>query len=324
MRPGQARGTLNGGGRPLSSRRYPGVAAFTSGRARYRQPCMLSAAIQLSAGPDPEANLAAGISAVRAAAAAGARLVVLPEKWVAYGDPDLQASAARTLEEWTALLGPLAAELGIDLVAGSVSERQTGDDSRLRNLSLHFGPDGAVQAAYRKIHPFDADVAGRRYRESDDERPGDELVVAPLVDPAFMLGLTICFDVRFGELFGALAAGGANVIALPAAFTEKTTRDHWETLVRARAIETGAYVIAANQFGEHPGGSRTGGRSLIVSPWGDVLARGSDDHAEVLLADLEPDAVAQAREALPVLQLRRPDVYQRAPVAPRDRAALSD
>lgn len=285
---------------------------------------MLSAAIQLNAGPDPDANLAAGIAAVRDAAAAGAKLVVLPEKWVAYGDPALQASAARTLDEWTALLGPLAAELGIDLVAGSVSERQRGDDLRLRNLSLHLGPDGSSQAAYRKIHPFDADVAGRRYRESDDERPGDALVVSPLADPAFTLGLTICFDVRFPELFGALAAGGANVMALPSAFTEKTTRDHWETLVRARAIETGAYVVAANQFGDHPGGSRTGGRSLIVGPWGDVLARGGDDRADVLLADLEPGAIAQAREALPVLQLRRPDVYRRAPVAPGDRAALSD
>lgn len=285
---------------------------------------MLSAAIQLNAGPDPDANLAAGIAAVREAAAAGATFVVLPEKWVAYGDAALQASAARTLDEWTALLGPLAAELEIDLVAGSVSERQTGEDQRTRNLSLHFGPDGSAQGAYRKVHPFDADVGGRRYRESDDERPGDALVVAPLGDAAFTLGLTICFDVRFGELFGALAAGGANVIALPAAFTEKTTRDHWETLVRARAIETGAFVVAANQFGEHPGGSRTGGRSLIVSPWGDVLARGSDDHAEILLAELDPDAVAQAREALPVLQLRRPDVYRRAPAAPGDRAALSD
>lgn len=285
---------------------------------------MLSAAIQLNAGPDPEANLAAGTAAVREAAAAGATLVVLPEKWVAYGDAALQARAARTLEEWTALLGPLAAELAIDLVAGSVSERQTGDDARLRNLSLHLGPDGSVQAAYRKVHPFDADVAGRRYRESEEERPGDELVVAPLADPAFTLGLTICFDVRFGELFGALAASGANVLALPAAFTEKTTRDHWETLVRARAIETGAYVVAANQFGEHPGGARTGGRSLIVSPWGDVLARATDDAAEIIYAELEPGAIAQAREALPVLQLRRPEVYHRAPVAPRDRAALSD
>lgn len=286
---------------------------------------MLSAAaIQLNAGPDPDANLAAGIAAVRDAAAAGAQLVVLPEKWVAYGDAALQASAARTLEEWTALFGPLAAELQIDLVAGSVSERQTGDDARLRNLSLHLGPDGSVQAAYRKIHPFDADVAGRRYRESEEERPGEELIVTPLASPGFVLGQTICFDVRFSELFGVLAASGANVIALPAAFTEKTTRDHWEVLVRARAIETGAFVIAANQFGEHPGGSRTGGRSLIVSPWGDVLARGGDDRAEILSASLDLDAVAQAREALPVLQLRRPDVYQRAPAAPGDRAALSD
>lgn len=285
---------------------------------------MLSAAIQLNAGPGPEANLAAGIAAVREAATAGAQLVVLPEKWVAYGDAALQATAARTIDEWTALLGPLAAELGIDLVAGSVSERQTGNDARLRNLSLHFSPDGSVQAAYRKVHPFDADVAGRRYRESEEERPGDELIVTPLAAAPFVLGQTICFDVRFPELFGALAASGANVIALPAAFTEKTTRDHWEVLVRARAIETGAYVVAANQFGEHPGGSRTGGRSLIVSPWGEVLARAADDRAEILYAELDADAVAQAREALPVLQLRRPDVYSRAPTPARDQAALSD
>lgn len=272
---------------------------------------MRCAAIQLNAGPDVGANLRAGVAAVREAAGAGAKLIVLPEKWVAYGDPALQVEAARPLEGWAEELGALAAELGVDLVAGSVSEQQTGGaDVRQRNLALHLAPTGAVAGAYRKVHPFDADVAGRRYRESEDERPGDELVVSALADPAFSVGLAICFDLRFAELFGALADRGANVVALPSAFTERTTRDHWEVLVRARAIETGAFVVAANQFGEHPGGVRTGGRSLIVAPWGEVLARAGDDAPEILFAELDPAAVAEAREALPVRALRRPEVYR--------------
>lgn len=282
---------------------------------------MLSAAIQLNAGPDREVNLAAGLAAVREAAAAGAALVVLPEKWVAHGDAATIGAAAQPLEEWAG--GPLqalATELGIDLVAGSVSERRADGDERLFNTALHFAPDGGAPAAYRKVHLFDADIAGRRYRESDDERAGDSLVVSPLAAEGLSLGLAICFDLRFPELFGALADGGASVIALPSAFTERTTRDHWEVLVRARAIETGSYVIAANQCGGYADGSRTGGSSLIVSPWGEVLARAGTDEPEIVYAEIEPAKISEAREALPVRRLRRPEVYGGAKTEPASAA----
>ncbi|MBJ7473340.1 MAG: carbon-nitrogen hydrolase family protein [Solirubrobacteraceae bacterium] len=273
---------------------------------------MLSAAIQLNAGPDPAANLAAGVRAVREAAAAGAKLIVLPEKWVAYGDAPTLAGAARTLGEWSSgSLRALAVELGIDLVAGSVSERASDGDVRLFNTSLHFSPLGTA-AAYRKVHLFDAEVAGRRYRESDAERAGDALVVSEIDGAALRLGLGICFDLRFPEFFGALADRGATVFSLPAAFTERTTRDHWEVLVRARAIENGAYVVAANQCGGYADGSRTGGTSLIVSPWGEILARAGREDPEIIYAELSAASVEQARAALPVRTLRRPAVYEGA------------
>lgn len=286
---------------------------------------MLSAAIQLNAGPDAEANLARALAAVREAAGAGAKLVLLPEKWHAFGGAAVLDAVAEPFGgPLMQQLRDLAGELQIDLVAGSISERGPAADERLLNTSVHFRPDGSLGAAYSKVHLFDADIAGRRYRESDAEQPGHEPVVSQLADPAFIAGLTVCFDLRFPELFVRLAQAGANVITLPAAFTERTTRDHWEVLVRARAIELGAYVLAANQYGEHADGSRTGGTSLIVSPWGEVLARAGADEPAILYADLDPGAVAQAREALPVLALRRPEVYGRTVAGARDRAAASD
>ncbi len=273
---------------------------------------MLAAAIQLSAGPDRAANLAFAIDAVREAAAGGAQLIVLPEKWLALGDAaTIGAAAEKVGGPLSEQLGALAAQLGVDLIAGSVSEIGPADDPRLFNTSLHFRPDGTLAAAYRKVHLFDADIAGRRYRESDAEQPGQAPVVSALSGGEFVAGLSICFDLRFSEYFRALAEGGANVITLPAAFTERTTRDHWEVLVRARAIELGAYVVAANQCGEHADGSRTGGQSMIVSPWGEVLAQAGGELPEIIYAQLDVAAVAHAREALPVLALRRADVYAR-------------
>lgn len=294
---------------------------------------MLAAAVQLSAGPDPDANLRAAVAAVREAAERGATLVVLPEKWLAIGDAAALEPVAEPLSgPLVDQLGALAEELSIDLVAGSISERSgaagigglrlvAGDgptpsgsdaDARLHNTSLHFTPDGRVAAVYRKVHLFDADIAGRRYRESDAERHGRQPVVSQLAtDPAYEIGMAICFDLRFPGLFRALAAGGANVITLPAAFTERTTQDHWEVLVRARAIELGAFVVAANQCGEHPDGSRSGGQSMIVDPWGRVLARAEADGPAIVIAELDLGLVGAAREALPVQALRRPDVYER-------------
>jgi predicted amidohydrolase len=288
---------------------------------------MLAAAVQLNAGPDPGVNLGAAIAAVREAADRGAKLVVLPEKWLMIGGASALTPVAEPIDGPLVLqLAALAQELGIDLIAGSISEsaestalgglrvvaEAAAPDTRLHNTSLHLTPDGTIAAAYRKVHLFDADVAGRRYRESDAERGGRQPVVSALQsDPDFRVGLAICFDLRFPDLFQALAAGGANVISLPSAFTERTTRDHWEVLVRARAIELGAYVIAANQCGEHPDGSRTGGQSMIVDPWGRVLSRADESEPAVVIADLDAQGVDVAREALPVHTLRRPDVYAR-------------
>jgi len=258
-----------------------------------------AAAVQLNAGADPDANLRAADTHVRAAAADGAELVVLPEKWLVLGGPDDLRAGAQPLDgPAVAWARETARELGIDLVAGSISERVENAE-RLRNTSLHIGPDGEVKAVYRKIHMFDVVVDGREYRESKDEEPGDEIVTSTAANGAG-LGLSICYDLRFPELYRALAQRGARILVVPAAFTLATTRDHWEVLVRARAIEQQAFVIAANQIGAHPAGMRSGGRSLIVDPWGVVLATAPDRVGHVV-ADLDLDAQDRIRRDLPSL-----------------------
>lgn len=200
-----------------------------------------------------------------------------------------------------------AKELGIDLVAGSIAERGE-DGGRGRNTSVHVGPDGEDRAVYRKVHMFDVDVDGVAYRESEAEAPGDELVSSALADGTG-LGLAICYDLRFPELFRGLAVRGARVFAVPSAFTLATTRDHWDVLVRARAIEDQCFVVAANQIGEHAPGLRSGGRSMIVDPWGVVLAQAPDAETHVV-ADLDLGAQDAIRRRLPSLAHRRPDVYE--------------
>jgi predicted amidohydrolase len=239
---------------------------------------------------------------VREAAALGAELVVLPEKWPALGSGAVLRDAAQPLD------GPvltwareIAAELAIDLVAGSVSEAA---EPKLRNTSVHIGPDGRDRATYRKLHMFDVDVDGTSYRESDHEQAGDEVVLSETAE-GVELGLTICYDLRFPELYRALAARGARVITVPSAFTVATTREHWELLVRARAVENQAFVIAANQVGEHAPGLRSGGRSMIVDPWGIVLAQAPDTET-VIVADLDLDAQRRIRSEFPSLANRRP------------------
>jgi predicted amidohydrolase len=260
---------------------------------------MRVAAVQLNATEDASANLRAADEHVRAAADDGAELVVLPEKWPLLGTPAQLAAGAQPLD------GPamtwareIARELGIDLVAGSFSERVAGE-AKLRNTSLHVGPDGEIRAVYRKIHMFDVVVDGREYRESALEEPGAEIVVSRAAN-GVELGLSVCYDLRFPELYRALAVRGARVLVVPSAFTLATTRDHWEVLVRARAIEEQAFVIAANQVGEHPGGMRSGGRSMIVDPWGVVLATAPDRPCHVV-AELDLDAQARIRRELPSL-----------------------
>jgi deaminated glutathione amidase len=266
---------------------------------------MRAAAVQLTATADEDRNLETADRLVRAAARDGAQLVVLPEKWHAYGPPEVVASAAQPLDGGRALgwARDVARELEVDLVAGSIAE---AGSPKGHNTSVHVGPDGEVRAAYRKLHLFDVEVDGTTYRESDLEAPGDEVVLSALADGT-RLGLTVCYDLRFPELFRALAVGGALVVTVPAAFTLATTRDHWEVLLRARAIEDQVFVVAANQVGDHGGGLRTGGRSMVVDPWGVVLAQAADGERHVV-ADLDLAAQTRVREQLPVLRHRRPEV----------------
>jgi predicted amidohydrolase len=269
---------------------------------------MRAAAVQLSSTPDRDRNLEAADRLTRAAAAQGAELVVLPEKWPVLGTPEQTAAGAEPLD------GPAlswargaARELGIDLVAGSIAERVDGAD-RGANTSVHIGPDGEDRAVYRKIHMFDVEVGGRTYRESEHEAPGDEVVASELANGEG-LGLTICYDLRFPELFRILAVRGATVITVPAAFTETTTRDHWEVLLRARAIEDQCFVVAANQVGEPAPGIRTGGRSMIVNPWGLVLSQ-APDFETFILADLDFERLRGIRTKLPSLANRQPGAYR--------------
>jgi predicted amidohydrolase len=266
------------------------------------------AAVQLNSSADQAANLAVAERLTRAAAADGARLIVLPEKWTAIGSDEQLRAAAEPLD------GPsigwaraIARELGIDLVAGSILERLEGHE-RLANTSVHVDPNGELRATYRKLHMFDVEVEGRTYRESELEEPGDEIVTSETAD-GVELGLSICYDLRFPELYRILAVRGARVLTVPAAFTLATTRDHWETLLRARAIENQAFVIAANQVGAHPAGQHSGGRSMIVDPWGLALAQAQDSDGYIV-ADLDLGRQEEIRRRLPALANRRPEVYR--------------
>lgn len=274
---------------------------------------MKVAAVQLNSTADTAANLAAADRLTRAAAADGARLIVLPETWTVIGTDEQLRAGAETLDgpaiSWARAT---ARELQVDLVAGSISERRVGEE-KLANTSVHVDPEGEVRAVYRKVHMFDVEIDGRHYCESDIEQAGDELVSSVTAD-GVELGLAICYDLRFPELFRILAVRGARVIALPSAFTLPTTRDHWETLIRARAIENQTFMIAANQVGRHPGGQRSGGRSMIVDPWGIVLAQ-VPDREGYAIAELDLEYQREIRAKLPSLANRRPAVYHWAETA---------
>jgi len=269
---------------------------------------MKVAAVQLNSTADKSANLAAADRLTRAAAADGAQLVVLPEKWSAIGGEEVLREGAEDLDgpalSWARTV---AAELGIELVAGSIVER-IGEAGRLANTSVHVDPNGQVRATYRKIHMFDVEIDGRTYLESALEDPGEEVVVSQLAGGQG-LGMSICYDLRFPEIYRIMALRGAVILPLPAAFTLPTTRDHWEVLLRARAIENQAFVVAANQIGEHPGGMRSGGRSMIVDPWGLVLALAEDAECHIV-ADLDLERQARIRRELPALANRRAAAYR--------------
>jgi len=264
------------------------------------------AAVQLNSTGDKGRNLSAAERLVRAAAADGAELVALPEKWnllaageeIAMGAEPLDGPSLAAARSW-------ARELGIHLLAGSVAERG-GDGERAFNTSVLIGPGGEDRAVYRKIHMFDVEAGGVEYRESEHEQPGEEIVSAAV--GGVELGLTVCYDLRFPELYRILAVRGARILAVPSAFTAATGRDHWEVLLRARAIENQAFVLAPNQVGEAPPHYSSHGRSAIVDPWGVVLATAPDEECFVA-AELDLVAQERARERLPSLANRRPRAY---------------
>jgi deaminated glutathione amidase len=268
---------------------------------------MRVAAVQLNSTAEKDRNLEVAERLVREAAADRSELVCLPERW------NLLADTAELLAGAEPLDGPSlsaarawARELGIHLLAGSVAERVEGHE-RLSNTSVLIGPDGDDLAVYRKIHMFDVEVEGTVFRESDHDEPGDELVVASLGE--LELGMSVCYDLRFPELYRILAVRGARIIAVPSAFTVPTGRAHWEVLLRARAIENQAFVIAPDQVGQAPPKFDSWGHSAIVDPWGSLLAVAPDEEC-FISADLDLAEQEQVREKLPALANRRPGAYR--------------
>jgi predicted amidohydrolase len=264
------------------------------------------AALQMRSGTEPEANLEALGLLVGEAAGEGARYVLSPEVSVAFAENrEGLARVAGPYENNAALqrVAEMARQHHLFLHLGSLAVALP--DGRFANRSVLFGPDGAVRATYDKIHLFDATLPGlAAYRESATYKGGDVAVVVPL--EAFRLGLSICYDVRFPALYRALGEGGAELIAVPAAFTATTGKAHWEVLLRARAIETGCFVIAAAQGGMHANGRRTWGHSMIVDPWGEIVAELPHDEPGVLVADIDPSKVEEARGKVPALANARP------------------
>jgi deaminated glutathione amidase len=267
------------------------------------------AAVQLNSNGDKARNLVAAERLVRAAVADGAELVALPEKWNLLASGEEIAAGAEALDGPSlSVARSWASELGVHLLAGSIAER--GDEAAsggVFNTSVLIGADGADLAVYRKIHMFDVEAGGVEYRESDHEQAGGEIVSASV--DGLELGLSVCYDLRFPELYRILAVRGARLIAVPSAFTAATGRDHWQVLLRARAIENQAFVIAPNQVGEAPPHYSSYGRSAIVDPWGVVLATAPDEECFVA-ADLDLGTQERVREQLPSLANRRPRAYQ--------------
>ncbi len=266
-----------------------------------------AACIQLNSGREIEPNIRAATDLVRRARDAGADLIMTPEV-----SDMIEPRRALRLEkardeashEMLAAFRDLARETGAHLLLGSIMLREV-EDERLRNSSFLIAPDGAVLARYDKIHMFDVDLpGGERYRESAVFKPGDAAVLAPL--PWGTLGMTVCYDLRFPHLYRALAQGGADFLSVPSAFTVPTGRAHWHVLLRARAIENGCFVFAPAQCGEHAEGRRTYGHSLVVAPWGEILAESYDDEAGLVTAEIDPDRIGEARRAVPSLTHDRP------------------
>lgn len=257
-------------------------------------------AVQLRSGIQAAANRAHAAPLVRDAARAGAQLIMTPENTLRLDrDRSRLLAAVQSDETRTELAawGQQAATLGVWLLLGSAAV--PAGPGKVFNRSFLFAPDGRVAATYDKIHLFDVQLGGgEAYRESATVEPGSSMVIAD-GPPGVRLGLTICYDLRFAPLYSALAKAGANVIAIPAAFTRTTGQAHWETLVRARAIETGAFVVAPAQGGQHEDDRSTWGHSMIVNPWGEILATLNNDEPGFIVADLDLDLVTQTQAKIP-------------------------
>jgi predicted amidohydrolase len=262
----------------------------------------LAAAIQICAGSDKQANFARAESLARVAAGRGASLIVLPEVFSWRGAREEELHAAEAIPgPTTERLAALARELNVYLVGGSILERVSGD-ANVFNTSTVFSPCGEMLARYRKCHLFDVDISGHlAIRESDTRQRGAETVAVP-TDLA-VLGLSVCYDLRFPELYRRLMEAGAQVVCVPSAFTFATGAQHWEILLRARAIENQVYVVAPNQHGRGPSGFNDYGHSLIVDPWGTPVARASNGDT-VIIAEIDLDYLEQVRRELPCLTHR--------------------
>jgi deaminated glutathione amidase len=284
-------------------RRHEGEAAPYDARVK-----LSVALVQLDATDDVDANIERAV-ALADEAATGSRLVALPE-YLQFRGPDAgyRASARSIPGSHTEPFAAVARRRGVWILVGSLAEA-SDDPMRPYNTSTLIGPDGEIVAAYRKLHLFDVSVDdGPSDLESARVSPGGHVVTAQVEGAT--LGLSICYDLRFPELYRALALAGAEILTVPSNFTERTGRDHWEVLLRARAIENGAYVLAPSQIGG-PRGSPAYGRSMIVDPWGTIVAQ-APDSVGIIRADLDLDRVASVRRQIPALANRRPDAYQAA------------
>ncbi|MBZ9695386.1 carbon-nitrogen hydrolase family protein [Mesorhizobium sp. B2-3-14] len=281
-----------------------------------------AAAVQMRSGESPERNAADMERLVREAAGQGATYIQTPEMTGALiRDKEARAASFTSQDKdiVVATARKLASELGIFLHVGSTAILRA--DGKLANRALLFGPDGATLATYDKIHMFDVDLDnGESWRESAAYEPGTEAVVIPINDAK--LGFAVCYDLRFPQLFRAEAMAGAEVLTVPAAFTRQTGEAHWHVLLRARAIENGAYVVAAAQGGLHEDGRETYGHSLIVDPWGRIIAEAAHDEPAVIVAEIDPAQSLAARKKIPNLRNAR-DFTINTGEGPRLRGAAS-
>ena len=263
----------------------------------------LMGAVQMTSTADRARNLDTAVRLVQEAAGLGAKLVGLPENFAFMGPEEARHAGAESLEGPTlGALRELARRLGIHLLAGSIAEK-VEDPKKTANTSVLVADDGSIAAVYRKIHLFDVNIPdGARYAESEVVVPGDKVVVAPT--HLGRVGLTVCYDLRFPELYRRLSELGAEILTIPSAFTLFTGKDHWEVLVRARAIENLAFVMAPAQVGRHSASRQTFGNAMIVDPWGVVLARCPDGEG-VCVAPFRRDRLERVRQELPALKHRR-------------------